>query len=718
MNLLSKLQRENWLRKLRSLAGLLNTTYVSLLLVIYAIALAVWAQNQFDHNRLTQKWDDWRAPTLVALVSAVMFGLAVRNHVALERFSSESSPPPAWQRLLPLLVASFGLALVSLPWFLNNTIRLPGVVVLLCSVALALWALRTRASDRSFSVYRRLFAQKELHIAWEWVLLVAIMALGAFLRLYQLDNNPAELALDQLSKFWDIRSMLLEHKAPVFFEANNGREALFFYLVALLSRFLGLSHMTMKLTSALIGIATILLIYLLARELANREVGLYAAFLLSISKWHIIISRLGYRASLVPALTIMLMYFLVRGLRRGTLLDYGLAGVSLGLGMYTYKSFPAAVPAALSCLVFYSLLRRDKRPLAGAVVMLLLAAIVYAPMGLYAVQHWGVYMHREKLQVGFLQDVYREKGLTALQGYLINLRKTALMFNFTADPIELYNVPLERFFDKLSAILLILGSGYILVRWKRGHNAIPLIFMAWMMQPVIIPMFPPHEQANTLRATGTMAAALLIAALALPAFRRFITGALQSWLRPLAVTMSFVDDRSASSPRPWQFHLNLNTVLTVAIIVAIIPLLWTGLTEDYEAVFRAYPQHQRFAGYPLARKMAEEMVQLFEAIGPVYVKYIPFDSVDVGFIKVYLTSWGQGETWLPDDPNAASGCQVHALTPDQPPFSLDIPRAAFFIYPQDRESLDILRTYYPQHLIYERHRPDGEVAFIVFIGQR
>jgi hypothetical protein len=67
---------------------------------------------------------------------------------------------------------------------------------------------------------------------------------------------------------------------------------------------------------------------------------------------------------------------LAQGLRRGRLLDYGWAGATLGLGLYTYKAFPFVLPAALSACVLYAL-RGDRRPLLCALALLIVALIVF-----------------------------------------------------------------------------------------------------------------------------------------------------------------------------------------------------------------------------------------------------------------------------------------------------------------------------------------------------
>ncbi|MCB0035571.1 MAG: hypothetical protein KDE51_16175, partial [Anaerolineales bacterium] len=70
------------------------------------------------------------------------------------------------------------------------------------------------------------------------VLLCVIIALGAFLRLHQLDilppgdsHDPAQYGVDALQ--------ILDGARPVYLPENYGREAMFSYIVALIYYFMG-----------------------------------------------------------------------------------------------------------------------------------------------------------------------------------------------------------------------------------------------------------------------------------------------------------------------------------------------------------------------------------------------------------------------------------------------------------------------------------------------
>lgn len=680
--------------------------------ILGAVVLAVVAQVQFDHNRLAGRWDEWQVPAALGLGGLLLFGLSTQG---IEIEAPPRDPPALdWGRLLPPLVAGVLLALASTPWFAGNRLRLPGLALLAAGLALALFTLWRQSPAPPARAER---AGRRAGLAWEWVVLLGFVALGAALRLYRLDQIPGELTLDQISKYWDVRDVVLGKRAPIFFEANQGREALFFYLIALVSQFTGVGFLAMKLSSALVGIATIPAFYLLGREIGGRELGAMAALLLAVNKWHIILSRLGYRAILAPLFVILVLYFLARALRRGHLLDYGWTGVMLGLGMYSYKSFPVAVPAALSCTLLYAL-RGRRRALVGTAIMLLLALLAYLPNGVYALESWDEYVYREELQTRLLADHYADNGLTPVSGYLINLRKTALMNNFIADPIGIYNPPHERFFGPVSAALLILGLGYLLSRATEGRNALPLVFLLWLVQPVAISMFAPHEHANMLRAAATIGPGLLVAAVSLPVLRRSLTGIARQHLQPVELAISRGSARADQGAAGAETRLRFRPALAVTAILALVVTLAFGLEtrENARSVFERYPSGLPFGGYPLARSIAGEIAD-WVGVAPVFVKYT-YTGVDVGLVKVHLAARGLEASWDPDDPNSPWGYQTNTLALDEPPLSrTDLPAAVYILYPDDvPQGLEPLRARYSAHLVQRHELPDGELGYVVFIG--
>jgi len=152
-------------------------------------------------------------------------------------------------------------------------------------------------------------------ISSEGFLLLLVTALAAALRLYALDTWPPGLYHDEAYNGLDAIN-IIRGVRPIFFEANNGREPLFVYLVAVSISCLGRSPLAIRLLSALLGTLTIPATYWMTRQLLGRGEALLTALITAVTFWHLNLSRVGFRAIGLPLLTALCLCFLARGLHR------------------------------------------------------------------------------------------------------------------------------------------------------------------------------------------------------------------------------------------------------------------------------------------------------------------------------------------------------------------------------------------------------------------
>lgn len=178
------------------------------------------------------------------------------------------------------------------------------------------------------------------------VLILAIVVIASFFRLWQLDSLPVGLFPDEAANGQDALLILSGQHSP-FFERGLGRETLYFYLLAGSIGLFGIGVWQIHIISALIGILTVIVTWLLAKRLFNERVAFLASFFLATSIWHTTLSRTGFRAILIPLLSTLFFYFVYLAFkessRKKRTLFAILAGLSLGLGFYTYISFRAMV---------------------------------------------------------------------------------------------------------------------------------------------------------------------------------------------------------------------------------------------------------------------------------------------------------------------------------------------------------------------------------------
>ena len=148
-----------------------------------------------------------------------------------------------------------------------------------------------------------------------FLLLLAILVIASFLRLYHLSATPPGINGDELFNAIDA-SQINWRNLPVFLPGNNGREPLFHYLIAISQAIFGQTIVAMRLPAVLLGLGVVGLGYLLGRDWFNRRTGLLAAALLAISVWPLMESRWALRAVSLTFMTALTLFWLGSGLQR------------------------------------------------------------------------------------------------------------------------------------------------------------------------------------------------------------------------------------------------------------------------------------------------------------------------------------------------------------------------------------------------------------------
>lgn len=226
-------------------------------------------------------------------------------------------------------------------------------------------------------------------------LLVSIILLAAFLRLYQLATVPPSPSLDEVSIGYNAYSILHTGKDeygnsfPILLRAyDDWRPGIYAYLVIPFLAIFGLSAFAVRIPSALISIFTVYLTYVLVRELFGKEkltenFSILTSFLLAISPWHIYLSRLGHEVNLGLAAFLLGIYFFVTAIqhtkRKGL---YIASSIFFVLSLYGYQSQKIIIPIVLfgAVALFYRNIMQQLREvtLAALIGIVLLIPLIIA----------------------------------------------------------------------------------------------------------------------------------------------------------------------------------------------------------------------------------------------------------------------------------------------------------------------------------------------------
>ncbi|TKJ30716.1 MAG: hypothetical protein CEE40_04280 [Chloroflexi bacterium B3_Chlor] len=351
------------------------------------------------------------------------------------------------------------------------------------------------------------FSKKEL------VFLLLIMLVASFLRLYRLDEVPPGLHGDTAYKGVAANRILRGEAYPIFFEESwGGVEPMYLYLLAASFHLFGNTPQVIQGLSAAVGIITVPLLYLLARELLrSRLVGLLASFWLATSYWHVSWSRLGWESILVPPFVIATVWLLWRALEAGQWRFFIGAGVSLGLSLYTYQGM-RFLPIFLAVYLGYRILTEKafwQAFRAKLTLFALVALLVFLPLGGYYVTHPDTFLRRAG-EVSIFNPEKNPHG--PLRSLVTSAAKIVGMYNLRGDRLWRHNIPGRPVFDPLTSVCFLLGVGVSVMKWRESAYSLLLFWLVVMSLPPVLT--PPYDVPHFTRSIGALPAACMFPAIA------------------------------------------------------------------------------------------------------------------------------------------------------------------------------------------------------------
>ena len=366
--------------------------------------------------------------------------------------------------------------------------------------------------------------------------MVAVLLVAAALRLVAFGQTPPGLYHDEAYHGLDALQ-ILEGDLSLYFPANNGREPLFIYLIALAVGLLGKSPFALRLPSFFAGLLTIAATAAMGRALFSRRVGLLTGAVLAVTLWHVHLSRVGFRAVLLPLFVALTVWQIVQGIKgdketrrqvNKVTWHWVFAGVFYGLSFYTYTA-SRFTPVALAAFGAYLLvacpaiqplrfLRNSPFAIRNLSLAALATLVTVAPLAVYTVFNPDVVLGRPG-QVSFLNPAINQGDpWGTLWSHTLS---TLGMFFVRGDRIWRHNVPWRPIFDPLMGIAFLLGVVVALRRARRDAAAgFVLIWTAVMSLPTLLAEDAPHF----LRAVGVLPVVALLPALGLEQVGKWASG--------------------------------------------------------------------------------------------------------------------------------------------------------------------------------------------------
>src|SRR3989344_3207605 len=208
--------------------------------------------------------------------------------------------------------------------------------------------------------------------------------LYAFRAVRMLDFDNAEHQTTPLEWFdarinADSNADLRERAIPGWTKLSfHDHPPLVFLIQHVFIRIFGENNFAFRLSSALLGIASVYLIYLIGSVLFSRNAGLFSAALLGVTVNHVFISRIGIQEPYVIFFILLAIYFFLRAFQKDTYFLW--MGAAVGLGLLTKYTVFIVVPIFFAYLLFFKRQYLGNKKLWLGV---LLAVILFSPVLAY-----------------------------------------------------------------------------------------------------------------------------------------------------------------------------------------------------------------------------------------------------------------------------------------------------------------------------------------------
>ncbi len=628
---------------------------------LLALGLALLAQHFYEPATASPQ----AGSVLYVAALGLLVWAAVRGEWTLESVpaATAGNDPLTFRRRA--FIAAIPFMVLAFLFFRGNMFTGLNLMLWLIALGLFVWSMWLNGPQApSLGPRLRAYVVRErwqLTITRWTLLLVAASTIVVFFRVYHIQQTPAEPFSDHAEKLLDVYDVS-QGQTHIFFPRNTGREGIQMYWTLVISWIFGtgLSFLSLKIGTILIGLFTLPYVYLLGREVASRRVGLLAFLLAGIGYWPNVISRIGLRFPLYALFVAPVLLYLIRGLRNRNRNDFIVAGIFLGLGLHGYSPFRIVPILVVAAFVLFALHAQSKGARQLALIWLVISAltslIILLPLLRYATENPALFSYRAMSRFSGVEQALPGPWF---QVFLSNTWNALKMFNWNNGSIWVHSLPNRPALDVVTGSLFLMGVVLLLVRYVQKGDWLDLFLLLSipiLLLPSILSLAFPGENPALNRTAGAIVPTFLVAAMALDGLIRVIA--------------------AQGRGSVWAY-----------VVTGV--LLWVSASQNFDLVFRQFDQNFRVNAWN-----SSEMGAIVKQFGLAYGEtdtawVVPFPYwVDTRLVGVWAGIPNRDFAIWPDqlaETLQSSGPKLFIVKA-----SLTDPKA------NDQQTVDLLRRLYPQ----------------------
>lgn len=332
----------------------------------------------------------------------------------------------------------------------------------------------------------------------EWAAVTVVLLLASVLRVWALGQVPPGLAHDEVAN-WLIAQKIRNGEHALYFTAAYGHEPLYQYVQAASVALFGDHWLGLRWPSVAFALLGIAATYALIRRLFGTAVALLTAACLAVSFWPLFYARVALRAIALPFIAALSAYFLHRalpwsadsGTSRSATPDWLLAGLFLGLSLYTYTAARVLPLVFAAFLIYVFFLHGDwmQELWPAVLLMLVVTALISAPLIIWLAAHPSAEYRIAEVREPFDRLLAGDPS-PVRQNLIANLKS----FTFAGDPWPRQNLPGRPVFaDPVSAVLFYAGVVIVLWHWRDPRHGFLLIWLVGALGPSVATSVAPSS---------------------------------------------------------------------------------------------------------------------------------------------------------------------------------------------------------------------------------
>lgn len=218
-------------------------------------------------------------------------------------------------------------------------------------------------------------------------LLIIILMIAAFLRLWKLGSIPPSLTPDEASLGYNAYSVLKTGRDeygklfPIIFKSfGDYKPGLYVYLTIPSVAVFGLTEFATRLPSALAGILSVYLIYFIVQSLFtdHRSLSTVAAFVAATNPWLIYFSRGAWEVNVSLTLTLAGIYFFLKALEDLRFTVH--CSLAFALTLITYQGAKLATGIVVLLLIAIYFKRIIKLEPKKIIIVVILGLLISSPI--------------------------------------------------------------------------------------------------------------------------------------------------------------------------------------------------------------------------------------------------------------------------------------------------------------------------------------------------